>query len=597
MPRSYPPQGSSTEHPPGAASLPEREHLASIATVLLPSISFDQLPTMPMPVLRVDQMPTQRLKAVRLQPLDAAPAARDSLADDEDLIDQMVTLILPVVKTRTLREATTQVHEAVTRRAGGYLALARNLAKSSGIFALASLAGPLVSLVLSPFLARTLSQTDYGILTILTTVIGLGAGVSQLGLGSAFFRAYNFDYTSPGGRRAVVATVLGLLSLASLLLALAATLAAPALARWLLGRSALAGLIVLAVLVVLLQNLTVPVLAWLRAENRPVWFSLLSLANLLINLLVTIVLVGLLRTGIAGALIATGAGYAFVALCVLPVLIARSGLRLRLPIARRLLGFGLPLILSFTAYWVLQLSDRYLLSLLGSLAQTASYGVAYSLGTVLSTVIITPFGLAWPTTMYAIAKRKDAARVFQLVFRWFGMLLLFCAFAFSLVGTLLLDRLFPASYYAAAPVIPLVAEAIVFYGLYYLFLIGVNVRGKTWLTAVFMGVAAFVNFTLNLALIPAYGARGAALSTLIAFIVLAFMAYVANQLIYPIPFEIGRFLLALLGGVGLYLGAARLAHLWGALWTWPVNTLSLLAYGICLFVLVKGFGLPRRSAG
>src|SRR5579859_7862859 len=87
----------------------------------------------------------------------------------------------------------------------------RGLIKSSGIYAIASVASPLVSLVLAPFLTHHLSPSEYGILTILNTLIGLVAGITQLGLGSAFFRAYSYDYTSHRDRRDVLATVTVLL--------------------------------------------------------------------------------------------------------------------------------------------------------------------------------------------------------------------------------------------------------------------------------------------------------------------------------------------------------------------------------------------------
>ena len=47
--------------------------------------------------------------------------------------------------------------------------------------------------------------------------------------------------------------------------------------------------------------------------------------------------------------------------------------------------------------------------------------------------------------------------------------------------------------------------------------------------------------------------RRGCVSTLIAYIVLAVLAYIVNQRIYPVPFEIGRFFLAVLVGVIIYL--------------------------------------------
>jgi O-antigen/teichoic acid export membrane protein len=466
--------------------------------------------------------------------------------------------------------------------APSYFSVLGTLVKSSGIYALGSIGSPLVSLVLAPFITHHLTPDDYGILAVLFTLITLGAGVTQLGLGSAFFRTYSFDYTSKSDRRSVLATIYLLLSLTSIPLVIAAGVMAPFLASLLFGRSSLGELIILVAVVILLQNLTVPVFAWLRVENRALLFTAISMTSLLINAVVTLVCVGTLRLGIAGALIGMASGYACVMICTVPVMIGYVGFRVHFDIARDLLAFGLPLVSTVFSAWVLQLSDRFLLSRLGTLSETASYAVAYNLGSVLSTLVISPFTLAWPAAMYAIAKQSDAAQTFRLVFRWFGFILLFVAFALSLVATVVLDWFFPVTYHASAPVIPIVAESLVFGGIYYVLMVGANITRKTWLAAIFTAVAAIVNFILNLLLIPAYGAMGAAISTLVAYIVLALLAYIVNQRIYPVPFEVGRFAGAVLVGSAIYLGSYMVMHSLGVVWTWPIWVGGLIVYGAWL---------------
>jgi len=291
--------------------------------------------------------------------------------------------------------------------------------------------------------------------------------------------------------------------------------------------------------------------------------------------------------GIAGALIATGSGYVSVIICTVPFMVVRAGLRIRMDIAKSMLAFGLPLILNLVSYWVLQLSDRYLLSLFGSLAQAARYAAAYTLGSAMLVVVMGPFTLAWPTTMFAIAKREDAVQVFKLVFRWFSMSLLFAAFGLSFASTALLDLLFPMSYHSAAFVIPIVTASIAFYGVYYVFMTGANVVRKTWLAAVFMTIAAFVNVILNLFLIPHYQAMGAAVSTLVAYFVLALVAYIVNQRIYPLSFETGRFMFALLVGIAFYIGSSFLASSQGILGACGIHAGALALYGLCLIVLAR----------
>ena len=461
----------------------------------------------------------------------------------------------------------------------------RNLIKTSGIYALAMLVSPLIALVLAPFLTHNLSNIDYGILAILTTMIALLAGLTQLGLGSAFFRSYSYDYESEQDRAGVLSTVIVLLLCVSLPVTLAVMVAAPWLSAQFLNSPAFGSAIRLAALVMLIQNFALPGFAWMRAENRAFYFSLVSIANLLVSLVGTLFLVGYLHLGIAGALLASGSGYAVVVICTFPVILLKAGLRLRYDIARGLLSYGLPQVSSFISLWVLQLSDRFLLGRLGSLSQTASYSLAYNLGSVLSVVVLSPFQLAWPSALFTIAKKENAPDTFGMVFGWYSMLLLFATFGLALAGMVVLNLFFPPVYGVAAPIIPVIALSIMFNGFYNVFMTGAAIQRKIWFAFTFTTIAAFMNVGLNLVLIPLYGSMGAALATLIAYALLAAMAYVMNQRIYPVPFRMGLFVVALGAGVALFSGSSVLAHSLGTYGAGGISLAALALYGgytVCL---------------
>jgi O-antigen/teichoic acid export membrane protein len=476
---------------------------------------------------------------------------------DEIALSEQITWVMPAISESGLLSPKFVTPAWATESYGNQL---HALLKRSGIYALSSLATPLVALVLAPFLTHYLTHSDYGALSVLNTAIALGAGLTQLGLASAFFRAYTFDYETHKERMGVLSTILDLLTIVLVPVMLLILLFAPLLSSLLLQDEQFSETIRVASLVLFCQNLTVPGFAWMRAENRAVQFVLLSLANLLINLVVTLLLVGVWHMGIIGSLLAMAGGYGVVAICTLPQILLRAGFRLYVPIAKNLLSFGLPNVANFLSVWVLQLADRYMLARLGSLAQTAMYTVAYSLGGVLGVLVISPFLLAWPSALFTIAKRKDARRVFQLVFRWYTIALLFSAYVLSLVGMLVLKFIFPAAYGVATPVIPTIALSILFYGLYNYITLGVGLKRKTWLAVIFTTSAALLNVGLNFYLIPHYGSMGAALSTLIAYFVLLIIAYIVNQRLYPIPYEIGKLCLALLIGLGFFLGSSYLAQ-------------------------------------
>jgi len=467
-----------------------------------------------------------------------------------------------------------------------YFALAFEMIKSSGVYALSALASPLVSLVLAPFLTHQLSGSNYGGLAVLYTIIDLVTAITQLGLGPAFFRAYNGDYESLRDRSGVLFASITLLIFVSLPLAIAIMLAAPWLSQLLFNSTAFTDAVRCTGLVILLENMTVPGLSWLRAEKRAVLFSALSLANLLLVLGTNLVLVGMLHMGVNGALIAKGMGYTIIVICTLPIMllfiVRQRGLAMRSHIVRNMLFFGVPTIFGDMAAWVLQLSDRYLLGHFGSLAQTAIYTVSYTLGGVLSPVILAPFGLAWTPIMYSLAKRRDARHIFRLVFRWLSTVLLLATFALSLLSTFLLEVLFPPAYRSGTLIIPFIALSTMGIGIYYIFMTGVYIRRRTILEFVFMLIAATVNVLLNIFLIPYFGAIGAAISTLLAYIVLVSVSYIVNEKIYPVGFETGLFLAKLLAGILLYVGSTYLAHTQQPLLHWSIPICAFILYGLLL---------------
>jgi O-antigen/teichoic acid export membrane protein len=560
-------------------------------TALLPALQLDPFATDAVPVYR----PTGKFRRPPVEQRDDSRRTSPPAAAGSDTDEYLPTWVLPVVEADVEAQTTMRL-PVVAPAAKSYMELVKNLATSSGIYALASLSAPFISLVLAPFLTHHLTTTDYGTLAICNTLISLVAGISQLGLGSAFFRAFGYDFTSPSGRKSVIASINVILVLTSLVVLVVAGLWSQEVAAVLLGDPKKSGLISIVAVVILIQNLSVPGLAWMRAANRPGFYSALAVCNLVIGLGANIYLIGFAHMGIEGALIATGCGYASIALIMLPISIVHSQLRLRLDVAWSMLAFGTPQVVSVVSAWVLALSDRYLLTLFGSLDQVAKYSVAYSLGTVVSTLIISPFQMAWPTAMFAIAKRPDAPQVYKIVFRWFGLLLLLAVFGLGVACTALLSWLFPWSYRTAAPVIPVVGLSLAMYGVYNVFMIGANIRRKTWMAGVFSLSAAVLNVGVNLILIPRYGAFGAAASTLVAYIALAIIAYIGNQMIYPIPFEIGRFMLAAVTGIALFIVVNAAASHTGIIGGVGFGAVGFIIYTGWLVLLARGTVRVRRPA-
>src|SRR6266849_3979555 len=439
----------------------------------------------------------------------------------------------------------TDSHEGIDTRSassaeGSYTAplggLIHNLVKSSGVYAISSLASPLVSLLLLPFLTHVLSHTDYGALAVLDTVIAFVSSITTFGVDAVFARVYSYECKTHREQLDAISTLTCLLSLIMIPITAIGVMAAPWLSILVLGNASYSSATQVAVLLVLLQNLTIPGLMWMRVESRAMSYSIISVANFLLVAAATIVLVGMLHMGVVGALIAAGLGNVIVAVCTLPLVFLRAGFHLCSPLVVSMLMLGVPYAMNYITMWVLQLSDRYLLGHLASLSVAANYAIAYSLGTGTAFVVTKPFSIAWWVLIYPIGRR-------------------------------------------------VVALSTVFNSIFVVFNLGMSLQRKTWLAFIALLFSALLNVGVNIVLIPLYGAMGAAIATLAAYIALALVSYLLNQLIYPVPFEVGLFLIALVIGIALYFTDSRLTQGQSHLIVWGIHCGLLLLYGGTLAVM------------
>jgi O-antigen/teichoic acid export membrane protein len=533
----------------------------------------DEVQTPELPVVDIAQLPTQ----TRVRAISISSPSLLQLVDSISIADQP-TSVLPVIPESL--EVVNQVNLPAAQTVGdeSYLRLIRNLVKNSGIYAISSLASPLVSLLLLPFLTHMLTHADYGALAVLDTMIVFVSSITVLGLDAAFSRVYLHECNTTRERLDAISTLSLSLLLVMIPITIIGLMAAPWLSVLVLGSPTYSIAIVLTVLLILLQNLTKPGLMWMRVENRSIPYSIVSIANVFLVAGGTLVLVGMLHMGVVGALIAMGLGNVIVVVCTMPLIFLRAGFYLRPAFFVSMLIFGVPYVMNYITTWVLQFSDRYLLGHLASLSVAANYSIAYSLGSGAAFIISTPFSMAWWVIIYSIARRDDASHMFKLIFRWYSFVLLFATLGLSLFSVSVLNLLFPASYHGQSQIISVIALSIVFNSIFVVFNLGMTLQRKTWLAFIALLISALLNFIMNIALIPFYGAMGAAFATLVAYIVLAIVSYLFNQLIYPVPFEVGLFLIALGIGIVLYFVNTSLAQGQSNLVVWGIHIGLLLLY-------------------
>jgi len=230
-------------------------------------------------------------------------------------------------------------------------------------------------------------------------------------------------------------------------------------------------------------------------------------------------------------------------------------------LTQKLVIYGMPLAASFLLDEIANVSDRYMLAWLSGEAEAGKYAVGYDLAGNSILMVMNAVNLAaYPMIVKLLdTKGKEAALEY---FKTYAVLLLGLSIpavvGLSLVGPNIVDLVIGDEYKESVTLLlPWVSSAVFFMGAgaFYMhlpFQLG-NYNMGIFKIA---GTVAVLNLLLNYWLIPKMGMQGAAIATLLSFMVSVSLGFIFGRRVFPIPFplkEVGKILFStLLMGLCLY---------------------------------------------
>ena len=198
------------------------------------------------------------------------------------------------------------------------------------------------------------------------------------------------------------------------------------------------------------------------------------------------------------------------------------------------LKFSLPLTIAIFAFFFIDSSDRYVLSIFLPLSEVGLYNIGYQ-GALFIMILVDGFSLSWPPFYYSNNKNGEGQLICSKVFYAFLHIALIFVLFVSLFAPIVLELLTPYEFHNAYSIVPYVVFAYALKGPYIIFLMGLLMKNKTGLQLIIEIFAALLNIILNIYLIQKIGREGAALSTLASYLFMVFAAYVVVQRLNPIP--------------------------------------------------------------
>lgn len=415
------------------------------------------------------------------------------------------------------------------------------LAKNTALLSAGRLGSKVLVFLLVRFYTGVLTDAQYGTADLITNLANLLIPLACAGLSSGFFR-FAADTAGNKDRRTVFNSGLVLLGGTSLLF----LCLAPLLTLW----DYFSSYVLLVIAYVLVANLHYFCTEYIRGLGNYSLFALQGLLNTALNIAFNLLfLLPPFSLGVIGYVLS------IILADLLSTVFVIWRARLWRVVALRhadptlikdILRFCVPMIPATICWWVIGVSDRYMVTYFHGDSVNGLYTAAYKIPNLL-TILGNIFIEAWQfsavvenrkrgenesDTEFA-ARRRTLTNFFGRVFCGYAPLLFITGGAMIMCSQLFARILFDPSFYAAWVYIPVLLAATVFSALSNFVGSVYLVEKKPRMSLLTTAIGALLNVLLNLLLIPSMGAMGAAIATLIAYGSLLLIRLISARIYIP----------------------------------------------------------------
>lgn len=382
----------------------------------------------------------------------------------------------------------------------------RSFAKNVGLLTVANFGTKFLSFFLVPLYTSVLTTTEYGVYDLVNTTIGILVPVLTQNVVDAVLR-----FSIGSGDEAPKVLGVGMRHLIVSLVPVCVFLAANSALGFLPD---IRGLSPLIFLMYLSQALSGIVLCYARGVDRFGDIAVSSVFCSAATLLLNVLFLAFLGWGLAGYFVANIVG----PLLQSAFLLVRVGFRGAGPfhvddaLERSMLAYSRPLIANSAAWWVNNVSDRYIVTFLCGLSANGVYSVASKIPSILN-IFQTIFNQAWTISAVEEFDPEDGNGFFSGMYSTYNCGMVVLCSAIILADIPLASFLYASDFFGAWEYVPFLTIAIVF-GAVSGYIEGIFAAVKDSRRCAKTTVAgAVANVVINFALVPLLGPLGSAIAT------------------------------------------------------------------------------------
>lgn len=405
------------------------------------------------------------------------------------------------------------------------MSLIKKLAKHSSHYFMGEVLVLGASLISFPIFTRLFSVEEYGTLSIITITFSLGCLISSLGLRPSVVRFYS-EYNAQENK----SNIFALYSTLFRLTIIAGSLVTGLIILYSFIKTSFLPISQLKLLrigaaLVLIRAIFKLALNFIRAEQKTIQYNIIYVLQQYVTLGLALTLVVVFHMGLLGLI----TGQLFVeglfVFGIIVVLYRQQKLNIlnySVDIAKRSLNYGLPLIVLNFSSIIVTSGDRYIINWLLGLGSVGIYSVGYNLSNYVGMLIQTPLNTAITPIYMELWEKKgrEETQIFlSKISNYYLMVAIPIVLGICAVGQDIVTLVASKKYSNSFVIIPLITGSIFLSGFNYICSAGLFLAKKTKLYGMLILGVAVINILLNICMIPFMGIFGAAIATLISYII------------------------------------------------------------------------------
>ncbi len=416
----------------------------------------------------------------------------------------------------------------------------KQLTKDTALYGISTMVGRFLNFLLVPFYTNIFPPADYGVVANLYALIALLNIIFLYGIDSAYLKYAASDDSTD--KKKVFSSSFLTLVITSMIFTGILLASGNYINKVFAVPERYANLLTLTGLILLFDALSALPFIYLRVARRAAKFSTIKIINIVLSIILNVILILFLKFGIEAVFISNLVASIATFIILLPDIFSQLKIQIDKVVLKRLMKFGIPYLPGGIAAMFMSVIDRPIVEHLTNLTTLGIYNANYKLG-IFMMLFVSMFQYAWQPFSLQYAKDKEAKELFSKVFTLFtiagSLILLFLSLFITDIATFSIHgkSLIGEAYWSGLSIVPIILAGYLFNGFYINFSAAIYIKEKSSAVPLLMGVGAVTNVIVNFLLIPILNITGAALATLISYIVMAVGYYFVSQKHFPITYE------------------------------------------------------------